>query len=455
MAKRYFVTVIAQSRLALSSLHKHGLDLFQSTAQLNEDKEFIIEGLLTLDEIGKLVDNGYKVIVREESSKQARARTETIGVKDWIKWTESKARGTRQATEESSSATGYLTSEGIESAVLYIHDKYESVTEVIPLPEHSHEGRTSRAIKISKGSAGDSGRNGLLFLGGVHAREIVNPDLLVSFAHNLCQAYSSNSSLVFGGKTYDVSSIKKVIEGLDIFIFPLVNPDGRVFVQSPTGDAMWRKNKNPNPGQSCEGVDINRNYDFLWDSGIGTSADNCSEVFKGAAAFSEPETRNARHLIDQYTNIRSMIDVHSYSEDILMPWGDDDNQTNKEEQNFMNHSYDGKRGVLDDNIYAEYIPKKDLDWYKQTGAKMRDSIAKVRGTNYTVMEANDLYPTSGTSHDYAYSCHFVDTNKNKILGYTLETGKVFQPPSSEAVNIISEVSAGLMEFCLASLTIKI
>jgi murein tripeptide amidase MpaA len=455
MAKRFFVTVIAQSKLALSSLHKYGLDLFQSTAQVNERKEFIIEGLLTLDEVGKLVDNGYKVIVREESSKQARARTETIGVNDWIKGAEGKLRETRQASDESAPPTGYLTSEGVESAVLYIHDKYQSMTEVIPLAEHSHEGRISRAIKISKGtSANNDRRNAVLFLGGVHAREIVNPDLLVTFALNLCQAYSSSSRLVFGGKTYDASSIKKIIEGLDIFIFPLVNPDGRVVVQSPTGDGMWRKNRNPNPGQSCEGVDINRNYDFLWGSGIGTSADYCSEVFKGTTAFSEPETRNVRHLIDGYTNIRSMIDVHSYSEDILLPWGDDDDQTAKEDQNFMNPSYDGKRGILDDNIYAEYIPKKDLDWYKETGTKMRDSIAKVRGTTYTVMEANDLYPTSGTSHDYAYCCHFVDTNRNKVLAYTLETGKVFQPPYSEAVNIISEVSAGLMEFCLANLSIK-
>jgi carboxypeptidase T len=149
-----------------------------------------------------------------------------------------------------------------------------------------------------------------------------------------------------------------------------------------------------------------------------------------------------------------MIDVHSYSEDILYWPGDDDSQTSILEQNFMNPSYDGKRGTLDDNIYAEYIPKKDLDWYKETGTKMKDSIAKVRGTTYTVMEANDLYPTSGTSHDYAYSRYFVDTNETKILAYTVETGKVFQPPYSEAVNIISEVSAGLMEFCLVSQSIK-
>jgi carboxypeptidase T len=305
MAKRFLVTVIAQSKLGLSNLHKSGLDLFQSTAQVNEQKEFTIDGLLTLDEIGKLVDNGYKVIVREESSKLGRARTETIGFQDWIKGSESKSRESREASNVPSTRTGYLTAEGIESAILHINEKYPSITEINPLPETSHQGRISRVLKISKANSTSSSskRNGVLFLGGVHAREIVNPDLLVTFAFNLCQAYSSNSRLVFGGKTYDAASIKKLIEGLDIFIFPLVNPDGRAYVQSPTGEPMWRKNRNPNSGQSCEGVDVNRNYDFLWSSGIGTSADSCSEVFKGPGAFSEPETRNVRHLIDGYTNL--------------------------------------------------------------------------------------------------------------------------------------------------------
>jgi hypothetical protein len=64
MVARFFVTVIAQSKFALSSLHNYGLDLFQSTSQINERNEFIIQGLLSLDKITSLVENGYKVIVR-------------------------------------------------------------------------------------------------------------------------------------------------------------------------------------------------------------------------------------------------------------------------------------------------------------------------------------------------------------------------------------------------------
>ena len=42
-------------------------------------------------------------------------------------------------------------------------------------------------------------KNGLLFLGGVHAREILNPDILVKFTLDLCHAYTSKTGMKFGG----------------------------------------------------------------------------------------------------------------------------------------------------------------------------------------------------------------------------------------------------------------
>jgi hypothetical protein len=79
---------------------------------------------------------------------------------------------------------------------------------------------------------------------------------------------------------------------------------------------------------------------------------------------------------------------------------------------------------------------------------MRNGIKAVRGTSYTVKSSDDLYPTSGASDDYAYSRHFVDTNKGKIISYTVEWGTEFQPPYIEMQNIIDEITAGLVAFCL-------
>ncbi len=69
---------------------------------------------------------------------------------------------------------GYLTSEDIISLLQYIASIYPQITELVTLPEKTHEGRTSRLIKI--GEKHDSPRNGVLLLRGIHAREILNPD---------------------------------------------------------------------------------------------------------------------------------------------------------------------------------------------------------------------------------------------------------------------------------------
>jgi carboxypeptidase T len=344
---------------------------------------------------------------------------------------------------------GYLTAAGIEACVQYLAATYPGFCEAIVLPETSVEGRTSRALKIASGGGQ---RRGVLFLGGVHAREIVNPDLLVSFALDLCEAYAGGTGLTFGAKSYDSVTVKLIVEALDVFVFPLVNPDGREYVQAPGGDVWWRKNRRFDPATGCYGVDLNRNFDLLWSSGIGTSSSPCDyQIYKGASAFSEPETRNVRWLLDTFPQIVGMIDVHSYSDDLLYPWGDADDQTTDPSKNFQNPIYDGLRGVPGSTIYGEYIPQPDLDWFTATGNSVEAAIQAVRGTAYVVKQSIGLYPTSGTSDDYSYSRHFVDGAKSRVFGYTLETGTEFQPPYSEAVNIITEVSSGLIQFCLECL----
>src|SRR6516162_782337 len=303
-------------------------------------------------------------------------------------------------------AVGYLTADGLEASVQYLAATYPAFCQAIVLPETSVEGRTSRALKIASGG-GD--RRGVLFLGGVHAREVVNPDLLVSFAFDLCQAYADGTGLTFGPESYSAGIVKLIVEGMDVFVFPLVNPDGRAYVQAPGGDVWWRKNRRLDPTTGCYGVDINRNYDLLWSSGIGTSSSPCDyHIYKGPSAFSEPETWNVRWLLDTYPNIMGMIDVHSYSDDILYPWGDADDQTTDPSKNFQNPAYNGLRGVPGSAVYGEYIPQADLDWYTSTGDAVQAAIKAVRGTVYTMKQSIGLYPTSATSDDYSYSRHFVD-----------------------------------------------
>jgi carboxypeptidase T len=341
---------------------------------------------------------------------------------------------------------GYLTADGVEAGIQHLAVTYPAFCQAIVLPETSVEGRTCRALKIASGT-GD--RRGVLFLGGVHARELVNPDLLISFALYLAEAYHQGTGMVLGEMSFPPGFVKLIVENLDIIIFPLVNPDGRAYVQAPGGDVWWRKNRSFHPASGCYGVDINRNFDFLWSSGIGTSANPCDyQIYKGPSAFSEPETRNVRWLLDTHPNVMGMIDIHSYDNDMLLPWGDATDQETNPAENFQNPAYDGLRGVPDSSLYGEYIPRADLDWYTSVGNSVQSAIQAARGTAYTVKQSIQLYPTSGTSQDYAYSRRFVNSKENRVFAYTLETGTEFQPPFSQAVGIMVEVAAGLVQFCV-------
>jgi hypothetical protein len=80
---KFFVRVIADSRPGLLKLQKHDLDLFQPTSR-TDGKEFTIEGLLTLEEIGRLVEDGYRVLVEDAASKRARAH-QTVEFTEFLK----------------------------------------------------------------------------------------------------------------------------------------------------------------------------------------------------------------------------------------------------------------------------------------------------------------------------------------------------------------------------------
>lgn len=349
---------------------------------------------------------------------------------------------------------GYLSVPGIEAGVQFLANNFPAFFTLITLPEQSVEGRTSHALKIAGGNPSPD-RRGVLFLGGVHARELVNPDMLLMTATKICQSYTGNSDLVLGGKTYTAGVVKLLVETLDIFIFPLVNPDGRAYVQDPSGDAMWRKNRRYDPVSGCYGVDINRNFDLLWSSGIGTSSSPCDyQIYKGPAAFSEPETRNVRWMLDTYPQIQAMLDVHSFSNDYLYPWGDATDQSSDPNQNFQNPAYNGLRGVPNSAQYKEYTPAVDLSWFQNTGNALVSAIQAVRGTAYTSKQSIGLYPTSGTSDDYGYGRHFVDGSKTRCYGTTLETGSVadyFQPPFPEAQYVMTDAAAGVIQFCIEAM----
>ena len=299
----------------------------------------------------------------------------------------------------------------------------------------------------------------------MHAREWGSCEILVNLATDLLSAYQANAGLAYGAVSFPASTIAQIIDGRELVLYPLVNPDGRAFslANDQSNPAGWRKNRNPassggNPDDI--GVDINRNYDFLWDFtvkfdpaaiNLDLASDNPADLtFHGTSAFSEPETQNVQWLIDQFLRTRWFVDAHSYGELMLYSWGDDLDQTMDPSQNFQNPAFDGKRGTGDLSLYGEYIQAADQLTGSALASAMVSVTNAVRGSTYVAEQDFSLYGTSGASDDYIYSRTWVNPSLGKVFSFTLEWGTEFHPAWSEMALIIKDISAGLIQFCSAT-----
>jgi len=109
------------------------------------------------------------------------------------------------------------------------------------------EGATVSGLHIHAGDA-KGNRNGVLLLGGVHARELMNPEAIVDLAADLLISYAQDTDITYAvpgsgapGATWAASGIRVMLESLDIWMVPCSNPDGHDYVLST--DDMWRKNR--------------------------------------------------------------------------------------------------------------------------------------------------------------------------------------------------------------------
>ncbi|MCK4415168.1 MAG: immune inhibitor A [Candidatus Eisenbacteria sp.] len=174
----------------------------------------------------------------------------------------------------------------------------------------SIEGRDLWVYKISDNPGIDEDEPEVFFNSYIHAREPITVEVMIDLAEHLVTNYGSDPR------------VTAMVQDREIWIQPVVNPDGVEYnhLTDPEGGGMWRKNRRNN-GDGTHGVDLNRNFGYQWGyDDYGSSPSPSSEVYRGTAAFSEPETAAMRDfVIDRGFSIA--MNYHSYSNINLMVFG--------------------------------------------------------------------------------------------------------------------------------------
>ncbi|WP_395375495.1 M14 family zinc carboxypeptidase [Marinicella sp. W31] len=172
----------------------------------------------------------------------------------------------------------------------------------------------------------------VFIMSAVHAREYATAELNTRFAEYVLDQYDSNADL------------RWMIDHHELHLLLQANPDARK--QAETG-LLWRKNTNQAycaPNSNQRGADLNRNFPFEWAT---TTPDQCMDIYAGASASSEPEITAIMNYVrtlfpdDRDDNLNDpapldkpgvFIDIHSFSQLMLWPWGINSNDSPNEAQ---------------------------------------------------------------------------------------------------------------------------
>jgi carboxypeptidase T len=225
----------------------------------------------------------------------------------------------------------------------------------------------------------------LFVMASVHAREYTTAELATRFAEYLAQNYGTDPDVTW------------LIDYHEIHLLLQANPDGRKKAEAGND---WRKNTNEDyclAISNRRGADLNRNFEFQWGCCGGSSGFECDETYRGPDPASEPETQAIQDYVrSQFPDQRGdgledpapgdatgvFLDLHSYGQLVLWPWG------------FVD------------------TPAPNSAALQMLGLK----FAYYNG--YAPEQAYGLYPTDGTTDDFAYG----DLG---LAAYTFELGTRF------------------------------
>ena len=253
---------------------------------------------------------------------------------------------------------------------------YPDIVRVFSLGD-SYQGRAILAAEVSDHVGIDEGEPEVMFDGLHHAREHLSGEMPLYILRLLTSQYGKTSAL---GKR-----VTHIVNTRRIWIIPMVNPDGLEYDLGGDPYRSWRKNRQPNPGSSAVGTDLNRNYSTAWSRAPRSPS---SINYRGARPFSAPETRAVRDFVlsrrvGGVQRIRTHISFHTAGEFVLWPYG---------------HT-------------AANVPSDMTRLDELALRKMGHRMAATNG--YTAEQSSSMYPTYGDEIDWLYGTQ-------RIFSYTFE-----------------------------------
>jgi hypothetical protein len=204
---------------------------------------------------------------------------------------------------------GFYTFSEVVAQLDAMRSKYPNLISAKDSIGISLEGRPIWAVKISDNPDVKENEPEIFYNALTHAREPQGMMCVLYFMFYLLENYGIDPEVTY------------LVNNRELHFVPVINPDGYVYNEqiSPKGGGMWRPNRRDNGG-GIFGVDLNRNYGYMWGyDDIGSSPDPWSSFYRGTGPFSEPETQAVRHYCINHNFVVSN-NYHSWWNAVFPPW---------------------------------------------------------------------------------------------------------------------------------------
>jgi carboxypeptidase T len=306
--------------------------------------------------------------------------------------------------------------------------RFVSLSEIDPNLK-THEGRDIFGLRIGTNPAAFGrrpGRPSVVIVGCHHAREWVSIEVPYLLAEYILEPASLEKDRREQNRK-EQDRMSKLIKACDIWILPLLNPDGLEFSNSAEENRLWRKNRRRNL-DGTYGVDLNRNYGYEWSAKQGTTDDTSDDTYRGPEGFSEPETQGIEKLfkhIEKSTNrgVCGSISYHNFNDLIMYPW-----------------DYTKKK------IEDEHRRKKFEALGKIIETAVNDATT-AKLNKYTLEQGAELYTASGTMNDWAYRTYGTYSFTIELSPYAkFDFERGFRLPYADVRGVFEQNREGAIAF---------